>query len=111
MSRFVAHRLNYFFNQKCSIRIRKIFKNQKLLNPGLVKSKQSRADRPADFREGISNAYGVVHDVSFYFYTQIKNLFLKNGPFCRNLLFDRNKKDSKSDFSLLSIFDRILMYK
>lgn len=24
----------------------------------------SRANRPADFREGISNAYGVVHDVS-----------------------------------------------
>ena len=29
-----------------------------------VKNKKSRAERPADFREGISNAYGVVHDVS-----------------------------------------------
>ena len=36
-------------------------------NSASVKSKQSRADRPADFREGISNAYGVVHDVSFKF--------------------------------------------
>ena len=32
-------------------------------NSASVKSRQSRADRPADFREGISNAYGVVHDV------------------------------------------------
>ena len=29
-----------------------------------LKNKKSRAERPADFREGISNAYGVVHDVS-----------------------------------------------